>query len=135
MNNSTNQILVTGALGWLGSRLVEVLANGLPGHDEFKVPRADLRIRCLALPGQDATSLTRLSSQVEVVTGDIRNPSDCARFCEGARGAVLFHTAGIIHPRRVAEFFEINVAGTLNVIDAAIRAGVKRAVVVSSNSP
>jgi nucleoside-diphosphate-sugar epimerase len=69
------------------------------------------------------------------VTGDLRNPADCARLCEGAKGATLFHTAGIIHPRRVAEFYEINLRGTQNVIEAATEAAVRRAVVVSSNSP
>jgi nucleoside-diphosphate-sugar epimerase len=48
---------------------------------------------------------------------------------------MLFHTAGIIHPRNVAEFYQINLNGTINVLDATIKAGAKRAVIVSSNSP
>ena len=67
--------------------------------------------------------------------GDIRNPADCAKLCEGFGGGILFHTAGIIHPAKVAEFFEINVEGTKKLLDAAIAAGIKRAIVVSSNSP
>jgi nucleoside-diphosphate-sugar epimerase len=136
MSQSDNHlVLVTGALGWLGISLVQALAKGLPDHDSLKTPRADLRIRCLILPGQDETPLRKISERVEVVTGDIRNPADCARLCAGGKGAVLFHTAGIIHPRKVAEFFEINLGGTVNLLDAAIAAGVRRAVVVSSNSP
>jgi len=135
MNLQTNLILVTGAAGWLGSRLVELLLHGLPDHELLKQPQAGLRIRCLLLPGQDAAALRRLSDFVEIVTGDIRNPADCARLCADAKGAILFHTAGMIHPRRVREFYEINRDGTAQLIDAAIQAGVKRAVVVSSNSP
>jgi nucleoside-diphosphate-sugar epimerase len=41
----------------------------------------------------------------------------------------------MIHPRRVSEFYKINCDGTANLLDAAIKAGVRRAVVVSSNSP
>jgi nucleoside-diphosphate-sugar epimerase len=41
----------------------------------------------------------------------------------------------MIHPRRVREFYEINRDGTAHLLDTAIQAGVKRAVVVSSNSP
>jgi nucleoside-diphosphate-sugar epimerase len=67
--------------------------------------------------------------------GDLRSPEDCARFCRGADGAILFHTAGMIHPRRVSEFYDVNVGGTSNIVDAAIEAGVRRAVVISSNSP
>jgi len=97
--------LVTGHTGWLGSRLVEL------------IPR-EWTVRTMGLPG-----------------GDLRNSADCERFCEGARGAILFHIAGIIHPRRVRELYEVNLEGTRNLLDAAVRAGVRRAVVVSSNSP
>ena len=41
----------------------------------------------------------------------------------------------MIHPKKVAEFYQINVEGTKSLLDAAIAAGVKRAVIVSSNSP
>ena len=76
-----------------------------------------------------------LSDRVEVVTGDVRDLDDCRRLCAGAKGGVLFHTAGVIHPKKAAEFEAINVRGAKNVLDAAIAAGVRRAVVVSSNSP
>src|SRR5690242_11509263 len=105
MNLDTQLVLVTGAAGWLGSRLVEVLLRGLPDHEALKSPSPHLRIRCLILPGQDAAPLRKLSERIDIVTGDIRNPTDCARFCADAKNAILFHTAGIIHPRRVAEFY------------------------------
>jgi len=135
MNLQTHLVLVTGAAGWLGSRLVESLVRGLSEHEELKLPVANLRIRLLLLPGQDAASLQKKSARIEIVTGDIRNAADCAKFCADAKGAVLFHTAGIIHPKCVREFYEINRDGATNLLDAAIKSGVKRAVIVSSNSP
>lgn len=135
MNLNSNLVLVTGAAGWLGSRLVESLLRGLPEHEALREAQTDLRIRVLLLPGQDPTALRKLCDRVEIVTGDIRNVDDCVRFTAGAKAATLFHTAGIIHPRCVSEFYTINRDGTLNLLDAAIRAGVKRAIVVSSNSP
>ncbi|MDB6065759.1 MAG: NAD-dependent epimerase/dehydratase [Pedosphaera sp.] len=135
MPSQTNKVLVTGALGWLGISLVEALIKGLPEHDALKEPRGDLKIRCLILPGQDGSQLKKISNRIEVVAGDIRNAADCTRLCQDSKGALLFHTAGIIHPKKVAEFFQINVDGTSRLLDAAIQAGVKRAVVVSSNSP
>ena len=131
----TNQILVTGAPGWLGSRLVESLVGGLPDGDALKERWRDARIRCLVLPGQEASALARLPDRIEVLAGDLRDPADCDRFCQGAKGAILFHTAGLIHPRRIAELYSVNVVGRAQLLDAAIRAGVRRAVVVSSNSP
>jgi len=131
----TNKVIVTGALGWLGIGLVQSLVKGLADHEALREPRADLQIRCLTLPGQDAAPLQKISERVQVITGDVRNPADCARLCQDFAGAVLFHTAGIIHPAKVAEFYQINVAGTEKLLDAAIAARLKRAVVVSSNSP
>jgi nucleoside-diphosphate-sugar epimerase len=47
---------------------------------------------------------------------------------------VVFHCAGLIHPRRVHELYDINVRGTENLLQAAANAGVRRVVYVSSNS-
>ncbi len=131
----TNKIIVTGALGWLGVTLVESLVKGLKDHEALAEARGDLRIRCLILPGQDGSALKKISERIEVVSGDVRKPADCAKLCEDSKGAILFHTAGMIHPGKVAEFYQINVDGTVNLLEAAIKAGVRRAVVVSSNSP
>ncbi len=135
MTSSAPTYLVTGAMGWLGSRLVELLVKGHPDHAALRVPPSDVRVRALVLPGQDAASLRKISDRVEVIEGDVRVPADCARLCAGAKGATLFHTAGIIHPDKVADFYAINLEGTKNLLDAAKQAGVRRAVVVSSNSP
>ncbi len=136
MNLGTELALVTGAQGWLGLSLVESLVKGLPDCPDLAKPQAGLKIRCLVLPGQDATELKRIGgSSVEIVEGDLTQKADCDKFCQGTEGAILFHTAGVIHPRNVAEFYKINLNGTENVLDAAISSRVKRAVITSSNSP
>lgn len=135
MELSTHLVLVTGALGWLGTSLVKALAQGLTDCQPFSQPQQNLKIRCLILPNQDATILQKISEKIEVITGDLQNTQDCDRLCEGANNAILFHTAGIIHPQKIPEFYQINVEGTKNLLNSAIKAGVKRAVIVSSNSP
>jgi nucleoside-diphosphate-sugar epimerase len=135
MDLGNNLALVTGAAGWLGSRLVGALMLGIPECDWLPRPNPQLRVRCLVLPGEDAALIEELGERVEIVRGDITRAKDCAKLCDGARGAVLFHVAGIIHPRRRAEFYRVNLDGTGNVLEAAIAAGVRRAVVMSSNSP
>jgi nucleoside-diphosphate-sugar epimerase len=131
----TKTILITGACGWLGKNLTRAVAERNLDLELLRQLPRGMRIRCLILPSEDPSGLAAISSQIEVLRGDIRNPADCARFCEGAKEAVLFHTAGIIHPRRVKDFYAVNVRGTENLLSAAMAAGVRRAVVVSSNSP
>lgn len=135
MDFGTPTVLVTGATGWLGLNLVRALVDGLSDSDALRRPQPRLRVRCLVPPGVDPGPLAAVSAQVEVVPGDVRNAADCVRFCEGTAGSVLFHTAGVIHPRRVGEFYRVNVEGTATLLRAAAGAGVRRAVVVSSNSP
>lgn len=128
-------VLVTGAGGWLGQRLVDVLVRGLADDDRFRTPTPGLAVRALMLPGENPSTIAKLGNVVTPLAGDVRNPDDCVRFCQGARDALLIHTAGIIHPRRVREFYDVNLEGTKNLLRAAVDAGVRRAVLVSSNSP
>ncbi len=131
----TNQVLVTGAAGWLGLNLLNALCRGLPDVPALRTPPQGLRVRCLLLPGQSDAEVRAICPDAELVTGDVRSAEDCRRLCAGATGSVLFHTAGIIHPRKVSEFYDINLDGTKNLLAAASEAKIRRAVVVSSNSP
>ena len=135
MDFGTKRVLVTGSTGWLGRRLVDTLVNGLPGSDGLAAPQPGLEVRCLVAPGEDGPAVQRLSDRVALVIGDLRQPAHSAALVECAKGGVLFHAAGVIHPRRVNELYQVNVEGTRHLLEAAERAGVRRAVIVSSNSP
>lgn len=135
MNLGADTVLVTGAAGWLGRGLLRALTQGLAEVPGLGEPARHAAIRALVLPGEPAADLAGADGRVTVVEGDLRNPADCARFCEGARDAVIFHLAGIIHPRRSAAFEAVNVGGTRNLLQAAQQAGVRRCIVMSSNSP
>jgi nucleoside-diphosphate-sugar epimerase len=128
-------VLLTGSTGWLGKRLARLLAGRSFDHVRLADLPKGLRIRCLVLPGEDGAELGGFGPSIEVRNGDLRNPADCAAFVDGARGALLIHTAGVIHPHRVKDFYSINVEGACNLLAAAANAGVKRGVFVSSNSP
>lgn len=134
MRTPGSPVIVTGANGWLGKRFTRLLAGGGFDHPAL-TGLPPLRLRCLILPGESDEELRGLGPNVEVMKGDLRNPADCAALCEGASGGLLIHTAGIIHPRRVADLYAVNVEGTRNLANAAEQAGVRRMVAVSSNSP
>ena len=127
-------VLITGACGWLGTQLVHSIRTGITDDERFPSD-PDRRIRCLVLPGSDTATL-REAGNVEIVEGDLTQPESLTPAVEGLAGATVFHTAGIIHPRLwVSQLYEVNEAGTRNILEAARQAGVRRFVHVSSNSP
>ena len=125
MSEPASTAVVTGASGWLGQNLVRALV----GRRE--------RIRCLVPTDDERPGLALLSTAVEVVVGDVRDPATADRLFEAVGpGAAVFHAAAVIHPAAsTREFFDVNVGGTQNVVDRARRAGAARFVHVSSNSP
>ncbi|PKN19343.1 MAG: hypothetical protein CVU71_07485 [Deltaproteobacteria bacterium HGW-Deltaproteobacteria-6] len=109
--------LVSGATGFLGSRLSATLA--LRGY----------RVRALARPTSDLSRLSKLG--VEIVLGDVNDRDSLARAAAGQR--VVFHTAGKVADwGPAAEFMAVNRDGTANIIDACLRAGVAQLVHLSS---
>ena len=129
----TKLVLVTGASGWLGTRLLHFLVHGLKEHPYFQA-NPQMRIRCLVKKGE-ILNITPIPGRISVVYGDVRETGSLEAFFKGAERAILFHVAGIIHPKYPKEFIEINVTGTRNLLTAASNAKIKRAVIVSSNSP
>jgi nucleoside-diphosphate-sugar epimerase len=127
--------LVTGAPGWLGTRLVRALAEGLPDVPRFAAA-APREIRVLAHPAVDVSPLERIRGDVRIVRGDVTEPASLAPLFAQAEGATVFHAAGVIHPRRgIRELYRVNEQGTRNLVEAAGRARARRFVHVSSNSP
>jgi nucleoside-diphosphate-sugar epimerase len=125
-------VLLTGANGWLGRRLVRALTVGHPEMGPFGA--GGRRVRMLVRPGEKVDDLLALGT--EKVDGDLRDPAAARSLAVGAAGGTLIHLAGIIHPSRgMREFTEVNVEGTKTVITEAGKAGVRRTIVMSSNSP
>lgn len=134
LNPFPNQVIVTGGAGWLGKRLVQSLVHGLDGVPPFEEAPAIDSIRVLVHTEADLAELPK-HPRLKPLVGDLRDPQVAQALCAGAEGAILFHTAGIIHVRRVREFYDINTGGTQHLLDAAVAHRLKRAVIVSSNSP
>lgn len=112
--------LVTGPDGLLGSNLVRCLLE------------RDCEVRALTHPSSRSTTLDGLN--VEKITGDILD-RDC--MADTAKGCdVVFHCAAstATWPPRAPNITRINVDGTENVMQAAINAGARRLIHVSSAS-
>jgi nucleoside-diphosphate-sugar epimerase len=113
------QALITGATGFIGSRLV------LRCLDEGIAVRA-LGRRNSPVEQENAGELERRGSEIEEVPVD-----DRTRLADAMTGVdVVFHLAAAQHEANVPDeyFRAINVEGTRNVLDAAETAGVGRVV-------
>ena len=128
--------VITGSAGWLGRALVHHLARA-----DGDQPRAGV-IRALVLDDAEAAAVRAVvagaasDATVETVVGSVTEPASLRALFEGTDGDTdVIHTAGVIHPGKVADFFAVNADGTRNVVAAAVAAGVRRFVHVSSNSP
>jgi nucleoside-diphosphate-sugar epimerase len=108
LSPSDDTALVTGASGFLGGRLVEMLAE-----------RGGM-VRVLARGSSDLRHLSHL--QIQIVRGDL---GDAAALGEAMRGVrVVYHCAACSTDWAAsATYIAANVAGTQNVLDAAVRAG------------
>lgn len=127
-NESPITTLVTGAPGWLGTRLLEVLVNPQDPLNKFS-GYSNRTVKALVLPGMNTSSLPQ---GVQLVDGNVLNKESLEKAMQGVD--TVFHLVGIIHPKKIQQLFDINTTGTLNVLEAAAKAGVKRVVMISSNS-
>jgi nucleoside-diphosphate-sugar epimerase len=117
--------LVTGGAGFIGGHLVAgLLAEGW-----------EVRVLDDFSSGREA-NLADVAGAVELLRGDIRDAATLARAVAGVE--VVFHHAAIASvPLSVAEPLHthaVNVDGTLGVLEASRRAGVRRLVYAASSS-
>jgi dihydroflavonol-4-reductase len=103
-------ILLTGASGFIGGRISLLLAG----------MGCAVRVLSRTPAGQKTPH--------EIVRGDITEPADCRRAMRDV--ALVIHAAG--EKRNPALYQAVNALGTQNLIDAALAAGVRRFVHVSS---
>lgn len=128
--------LVTGAPGWLGNSFLEVLLGNVPGLKGLIQEKQADEIRCLIHPAFNLDDFQKKYPTLRPIVGDITQKDSLAAFFRKAQGGVLFHLAGLVHAQKfVREFYTVNFEGTRNVLEEAVKNGLKRIVVISSNSP
>jgi nucleoside-diphosphate-sugar epimerase len=110
MSQQEKLVLLTGASGFLGTRVQSLLVK----------------------QGYDLRVLTRKTdmalSSVSYTVGDLTDASACRKAMENVN--VVIHVAG--EKRATSRFWPVNVLGTKNLLDAAVTDGVERFVHVSS---
>lgn len=117
--------LVTGGAGFIGSHLVRALLE-----------RGDA-VRVLDnLSTGKLSNLEEIKSDIELIVEDLRDSDICLKACEGMDAVFHLGALGSV-PRSIEDPFTsnaVNVGGSLHILDAARRGGVKRVVFSSSSS-
>lgn len=119
------QHLVTGGCGFIGSHICESLAD----------QGEKVRIIDNLSTGYEE-NIAGFADRVELINGDVRD----AQLLDSAMKNIdiVFHLAGLVSAfdsvERPLHCHDVNVTGTLNVLEAAKKAGVKRIVFASSCS-
>lgn len=115
--------LVTGGAGFIGSHIAQRLLEA--GHEVVVLDNLFTGSRA---------NLAAIGKEVRFVEGDVRDLATveaCAAGCE-----VVFHEAAIVSVpfsvERPQESHDVNIQGTLNVLQAARKAGTRRVVYASS---
>jgi len=113
-----DRVVVTGAAGFVGSAVTRVLRE------------RGAHVVAVLQPGADQTSVDDLD--VERVGADVRDATAVLKAVDGARA--VFHVAALYRfwSPDPHEFYDVNVGGTLNVLEAARQAGCERVVYTST---
>jgi nucleoside-diphosphate-sugar epimerase len=119
-------MLVTGATGFIGAKVIErLLFSGF--HN----------IRCLVRPSGNPARLEEViekhsgQARAEIIRGDLLSRTDCARMTEGI--SVIYHLAAGTGTKAFSDAYLNSAVTTRNLLDAALEQGcLKRFVNISS---
>ncbi|CAN5367002.1 NAD-dependent epimerase/dehydratase family protein [soil metagenome] len=118
LNNTSDPVLVTGASGFVGAAVARALI------------RHGYRVRAMVRENSPRTNLAELDA--EIVTGDLLNRESLDRAMAGVQSVCHVAADYRIWAADPQEIVRNNLAGTRNVMEAAVAASIGRLVYTSS---
>jgi NADH dehydrogenase len=113
-------ILVTGGAGFVGNNIIaKLVQQGQPVRAQVRnIEKANRR-------------LSQFGNQVEVVQAEVTDRTQWKDLMQGVTAVI--HTVAISMEKGGQTYEDVNYQGTINVVDAAEAAGVKRFINISQN--
>ena len=112
------KVLITGASGSIGQRLVSKL-SGYNKYDIKELIRAEIIIE-------------NPETGIEKISGDLSQNDSLVRATTGVD--TIIHLAGITHTHTTSLYYQINLLGTKNLIQAAEQTGVRQFIFLSTRT-
>lgn len=127
------RLLVTGAAGFIGSHTAEALldhGDEVVGMDNLESPQARANLRVLAAHPH--------AQRFRFELGDVRDGARLRALCCAERFDAVIHLAALVGVRASAEhaarYVDVNISGSVGLLDAAAAGGVRQFVFASSSS-
>src|ERR1700690_862450 len=136
----TKRMLITGGAGFIGTHLAEAFLRGAPevGPASAGDPSRAWTLRLLDNFRRDSLAYAprlRENPAVEVITADVLDPAALDRALDGVD--TVLHLAAIAgvssYYKEPTKTLRVNILGTVNVLEAMLRANVKRIVYFSTS--
>ncbi|WP_353170649.1 nucleoside-diphosphate sugar epimerase/dehydratase [Flavobacterium sp.] len=125
-------VLITGGAGSIGSEIVNQIAKFNP-HRIVIVDQAETPLNSIQL--KMAAAFPQITCEYELV--DVTNTKEVQSVFEKYKPEIVFHAAAYKHvpvlENNFMQAIKVNVFGTKNVLDAALKFGSKRFVFVSTD--
>lgn len=112
------KVLLTGCSGFLGSHIAEELVKN--NYEVYGLIRKTSKLEWIKkLP-------------LKLVYGDLEDKNSLFEATQGKEAVI--HSAGFIRGKDYTKFYEVNVEGTRNILEASLKNGVKKFIYISSQA-
>ena len=136
-------VLVTGGVGFVGSHIAEALLS--EGREVIVYDVFNSETTMSAEKQENAAILQRTAEQhagkgakLSIIDGDIRDQENLIKVINSKGVTGCIHVGGMVDDRRSVlvphEYFEVNIFGTCQLLDALGKCGVKMVVQASTRS-
>ncbi len=133
-------LLITGSNGWLGKAIIRNLINSFKYYSKIDLLIIHTLDQIDFLTKNDSYLLEKNKINYVRIFGSITNDSliqsiNKISLFSKIKEIKVIHTASVIHPKKVSDFYKVNFLGTINLYNSLKSLNLSKFTYISSNSP